>query len=101
MTKIPDPKRMKRIKGPQINPKNEKNIKVRITTYVDQDVLSALRQTALESGSKYQALLNQILREGLLGEQRGLLARVSKLENAVFKQKPRPYKRNRIKRQVA
>lgn len=87
MKKIPNPEKMKRIKGPKLSPRDKKEIKVRITTYLDQDVLTALRQVALDSGAKYQAVLNQILRAGLLGEQKGLLARVSRLEKAVFKSK--------------
>lgn len=41
-------------------------VKVRITTLLDDDVLQALKNGAIESGIKYQTLLNQILKEKLL-----------------------------------
>ena len=39
------------------------NHKVRITTYIDGDVLDALKDRAANEGSKYQTLLNDLLRE--------------------------------------
>ena len=38
------------------------NVKVRITTMIDEDLLKALKKIAKSSGKKYQTLLNQILR---------------------------------------
>ena len=46
-----------------------------------------IQQMALESGGKYQTLLNHILRDYLLGEEQGLICRLSKLEKAVFRKK--------------
>ena len=39
-----------------------KNVKVRITTYIDEDILLALKKLAKQRGDKYQSLLNSILR---------------------------------------
>lgn len=87
MNKIPDPKKMKKIKGPKLTPRQLQSAKIRITTYLDRDLLNILRQLAHESGSKYQTILNQVLRESLLGEEKGLVARIARLERTVFKQK--------------
>lgn len=87
MKKIPDPKKMKRVAGPRLSKKSLAAAKVRITTYLDRNVMEVLRQLAVDSGGKYQTLLNQILRDYLLGEKEGLLARIAKLERAVFKPK--------------
>lgn len=87
MKKIPDPTQMKRIKGPRLAAREVRFAKVRITTYLDQEVLDLLRQLANDSGSKYQAVLNQVLRGALLGERQGLIARIARLEKAVFKTK--------------
>ncbi len=45
------------------------NIKVRITTYIDKDILDKLREEAAESGKKYQSLLNEKLRETVFEEK--------------------------------
>lgn len=87
MKKIPDPTNMKRITGPRLSKSNLKNAKIRITTYLDQDVLCALRQLAAESGDKYQSVLNQILRQSLLEQKNSLMARLTRLEKAVFRNK--------------
>lgn len=39
-----------------------RNVKVRITTFIDQDILIDLRKISKTKGQKYQTLLNQILR---------------------------------------
>ncbi len=44
-----------------------KNIKHRVTAFVDLDVLDALKARAEQQGTKYQTLMNQILRDTLLG----------------------------------
>lgn len=59
--------------------------KVRITTYLDDDILKLLHQMAEDSGGKYQTILNQMLRNQLFGEKEGILARIERLERAVFK----------------
>ena len=43
-----------------------KNVKVRVTTLIDQDVLWALKALAKERARKYQSLLNAILRANLI-----------------------------------
>ena len=85
MKKIPDPNKMKRIKGPKMTKEEYAASKVRVTTYIDSTVLETLRQLAIDSGSKYQAVLNQILNDYLFGQKDGLVARISRLEKAVFK----------------
>lgn len=76
---------MKHVRGPVLTQREFGRSKVRITTYVDRDVLEILRKVATGSGGKYQAVLNQVLRQTLLGEHEGLLMRIEKLERAVFK----------------
>lgn len=43
--------------------------KVRITTFLDLDVLTELKKRAASSGWKYQTLLNQMVRESLFKEK--------------------------------
>jgi uncharacterized protein (DUF4415 family) len=78
---------MKRVKGPTLSRKEFERAKIRITTYLDKDVLEALRRIATESGGKYQSVLNQILRQALLNQSEGLLSRIERLERAVFRTK--------------
>ena len=87
MKKIPDPYKMKRIKGPKLSQSELSTTKVRITTYLDSDILETLRKLSASSGNKYQSILNQVLREALLNESDGLMARLHKLEKAVFNKK--------------
>lgn len=47
----------------------KKNSKVRITTFIDLDILEKLKEEAAETGSKYQTLLNEKLRKILLEEK--------------------------------
>lgn len=85
--KIPDPNKMKRIKGPKITAEELRSAKIRVTTYLDEDLLEALKETATASGTKYQTLLNQMLRQSLMGDSSTLIDRIAKLEKAVFKKK--------------
>jgi hypothetical protein len=39
-----------------------KNVKIRITTFIDEDVLIMLKSYAKKRGSKYQTILNSLLR---------------------------------------
>ncbi len=41
---------------------NPKKVKVRITTFVDEDVLMMLKDYAKKRGGKYQSVLNALLR---------------------------------------
>ncbi|OGQ05265.1 MAG: hypothetical protein A2W61_08405 [Deltaproteobacteria bacterium RIFCSPLOWO2_01_44_7] len=84
--KIPDPYKMKRIKAP-ITPEQAKRAKIRITTHLDMEVLDMIRKLAQDSGGKYQSVLNQVLRDYFFDKKNGLVARVQKLEEAVFKKK--------------
>jgi len=85
--KIPDPNKMKKIKGPKISREELKSAKIRVTTYLDADVVEALKETATGSGGRYQTLLNQILRSSLIGDSSTILERLKKLETEVYKKK--------------
>lgn len=76
---------MKRIKGPKLTQDQFRCAKVRVTTFLDEDVLKALKETAQSSGTRYQTLLNQLLREALIGDTGTILERLERLEKAVFK----------------
>lgn len=41
---------------------NPRKVKVRITTFIDEDVLMMLKDYAKKRGSKYQSVLNALLR---------------------------------------
>ena len=89
MKKIPDPNKMKRIKGPHVGERDIANVKIRITTYLDKDLIEVLRKMAKARGGKYQSLLNSILRTTLLGETsfEDLESRIERLEDEVLKKK--------------
>jgi uncharacterized protein (DUF4415 family) len=40
-----------------------KNVKERITIFIDQDIVNDFRKRAESAGSKYQTLINQALRD--------------------------------------
>ena len=82
---IPNPHKMKRIKGPKLTPEQLRAAKIRVTTFLDEDVLRALKENAQQSGTRYQTLLNQLLRQSLLGGAQTIIDRLEKLEKAVFK----------------
>ena len=63
------------------NVKSEE-IKVRITTFLDLDVLNTLKAQAKDLGTGYQTFLNTFLRETLLKEP-GVLTRLKRIEKAI------------------
>ena len=65
---------------------NSSETKVRITTFLDEDLLIKIKEEAKAQGKKYQSLLNERLREIFMGEE-GLETRLKKLEEEVFKKK--------------
>lgn len=65
---------------------NSSETKVRITTFLDEDLLIKIKEEAKAQGKKYQSLLNERLREVFMGEE-GLETRLKKLEEEVFKKK--------------
>ena len=85
--RIPDPSKMKRIGGPKLTPEQVRSAKVRVTTFLDEDVLLALKEVAQKSGARYQTLLNQLLRQSLIGGAGMIIDRLEKLEQAVFKKR--------------
>lgn len=68
MSRIPDPQKMKKIKGPALSQKELKNSKIKITLDLDMDLLSKLQKKAHKAHKNYQALLNQIIRQYLARE---------------------------------
>jgi uncharacterized protein (DUF4415 family) len=48
---------------------DKKNTKIRITTFIDIDLLERLKEEAALTGKRYQTLLNEKLREILLEEE--------------------------------
>ena len=65
---------------------NSSETKVRITTFLDEDLLIKIKEEAKAQGKKYQSLLNERLREVFMGEE-SLETRLKKLEEEVFKKK--------------
>ena len=65
---------------------NLKDAKIRITMMVDLDVIKGFKDLAEKSGSKYQTLINQKLREALVNEnsKNTLSERLRKLERFVY-----------------
>ena len=53
------------------------NHKVKITTYIDGDILLELKTRAKIHGGKYQSYLNKILRDALFVEKEGLEQKVN------------------------
>jgi predicted DNA binding CopG/RHH family protein len=89
MKKIPDPNKMKRIQGPHVIESDLAHVKIRITTYLDKELIDVLKKMAKKHGGKYQSLLNTILRTALLGETsfEDLESRIERLEDEVLKKK--------------
>ncbi|MDR3351900.1 MAG: BrnA antitoxin family protein [Zoogloeaceae bacterium] len=54
-------------KGPVLDPKG----KTRITVWIDDDVLAALRERAGKEGRGYQTLMNETLRAACLPDSAG------------------------------
>ena len=61
-----------------------KNHKVRITSFIDGDILVELKARAEQQGTRYQTLLNQLLRQALK-DSASMADRLKKLEDAVFR----------------
>jgi uncharacterized protein (DUF4415 family) len=60
-----------------------REVKVRITTFLDLDVLEKLKDHAKELGMGYQTFLNTFLRESILNEP-GVLTRLKRIEKAIL-----------------
>jgi len=64
-----------------------KNIKLRISMFLDLDVLDAVKKAAKKQGNiGYQTLINQKLRDVFLNEE-SVEDRLSRLEEAVLKKR--------------
>jgi uncharacterized protein (DUF4415 family) len=64
-----------------------KNAKVRVTMFIDLDIVQGYKFLAEQRASKYQTLMNQKLRDALdveMGKD-DILTRIKKLERMVFK----------------
>jgi uncharacterized protein (DUF4415 family) len=44
------------------------NVKLKVTAYLDLDIVQELKKEALKTGSKYQTLMNQKLRDTIFGK---------------------------------
>lgn len=80
-----------------------KDVKVRVTTMIDADVLDELRRMAKKVGVGYQTLLNLKLREAILGEAivdrntiRSINEKLNKLEKKVENLSKRAQFKNEI-----
>ena len=58
-------------------------VKIRITTFLDLDVLEKLKAHAKDLGMGYQTYLNTFLRESILNEP-GVLTRLKRIEKAIL-----------------
>ena len=63
-----------------------KNQKVRITSWIDGDVLDALKAHAAKTGEGYQTLMNRLLRAAILDDET-VESRLAKLEAAILGKK--------------
>lgn len=46
----------------------EKTEKIKVTFYLDKDIIARLKELAAQSNAKYQTLLNSILKEALVSK---------------------------------
>tara|TARA_B100001248_G_scaffold259530_1_gene245736 strand:+ start:4067 stop:4333 length:267 start_codon:yes stop_codon:yes gene_type:complete len=63
---------------------DSKNAKFRVTAFIDLEIIESLKKLAKKQGKGYQTLMNEILREAVLGDS-SYESRLKKLEKAVFK----------------
>lgn len=61
---------------------NTKNVKVKITTFIDLDIIEELKIQASKEGEKYQTLLNKYLRACVFKEVRESDLRVLSIANS-------------------
>lgn len=92
--KLPDPSKLKWTKNPPWSKEALKealkpaNVKVRITTYISEDIYRWLKKEADRSGTPYQILLNQKLRQVFDEENpEAIEARLKRLEEELKKLK--------------
>ena len=88
--KLPDTKKAKLDNGPLVTAEDIRpaNVKVRITTSISEDIYRWLNAEAQRTGTPYQILLNQILRQAFEASPTGTLAeRVKRLEEKIRKLK--------------
>jgi uncharacterized protein (DUF4415 family) len=45
-----------------------RNVKMRVTAFIDEDIIDGLKKRATAKGTKYQTLMNQLLREAVFGK---------------------------------
>ena len=63
---------------------SDPNLKVRITTFIDSDILNVLRSEAKKTGRKYQSILNSTLRNSLIS-QNNFETKISNIEKRLIK----------------
>ena len=64
---------------------DNKNMKIRVNCWIDGEIILELRKKAKQQRTKYQTLLNSILREAVLGQPPALEERVKRLESLMLK----------------
>lgn len=63
---------------------DKKAVKVRITTFLDEDLLEIIKEEATKQNKKYQSYLNERLREIFMNEE-SVETRLHRLEKIVQK----------------
>ena len=63
----------------------KKDVKIRITTFLDEDLLEKIKFEAKKQNKKYQSYLNERLRE-LFMEEESLEPRLKRVESIVLKE---------------
>lgn len=63
---------------------DKKEVKVRITTFLDEDLLETIKAEAAKQNKKYQSYLNERLREIFMNEE-SVETRLRRLEKIVEK----------------
>lgn len=61
----------------------DRNIKIRVTTFVDLDVVKELKRQAKNQKSKYQTLLNKILRDYAFSKEKDTPITESRLRKII------------------
>ena len=63
---------------------DKKNTKIRITTFIDLELIEILKKEASQTGKKYQTLLNEKLRQ-ILFEEEKIKTTLIELDNRLTK----------------
>ena len=61
------------------------NLKMRVSIYLDVDIVRELKRRAEETNGRYQTILNQTLRDAVLGKSKIKIDEIEDLEDFVEK----------------